>query len=62
MPLPKPTKDDTEESFVKRMMGNPTMVKEYPDAAQREAVAHSLWRNRNNSEEDLWSDVTKGSM
>ena len=44
MPLPAPGKKEREPAFVSRFMGDPDMVREYPDAKQRAAVAYSQWR------------------
>jgi hypothetical protein len=41
MPLPDPQHGDDWPKFRDRCMGNSVMVKEFPDAAQREAVCSS---------------------
>ena len=38
MPLPERSSDETHEQFIDRCMANPTMIEEFPDAAQRRAV------------------------
>lgn len=38
MPIPKPAKDEDNQKFVSRCMGDETMRKEYPDNKQRVAV------------------------
>lgn len=43
MPLPKPTKGETQKKFVSRCMGNPTMRSDFPDQKQRAAVCYSQW-------------------
>lgn len=44
MPLPAPRDDESRDEFISRAMGNPSMVREYPDEKQRLAVAYSLWK------------------
>lgn len=46
MPLAKPHKDEKEKDFIKRCMGDDTMIEEYPDSDQRLAVCHTQWENR----------------
>ena len=46
MPLPKPNKGEDAEKFHARCMGNSTMVSEYPDVKQRNAVCYSQWRRK----------------
>ena len=46
MPIPKPKPDDTEEEFISRCMGNPTMVDDYPDQNVRAGICYTQWRNR----------------
>lgn len=38
MPLPKPKKDENNEVFIGRCLGDQVMIKEYPNKAQRLAV------------------------
>jgi len=38
MPLPKRKKDESRADFIRRCMGDPVMVKEFPDASQRRAI------------------------
>lgn len=45
MPLPKPKKDEEQGDFINRCMGNPTMLKDYPDDEQRAGVCYSQWRD-----------------
>jgi hypothetical protein len=41
MPMPEKRKDENNNSFISRCMGNDTMKKEYPDSKQRAAVCLS---------------------
>ena len=50
--MPKPKKDETQESFVSRFMSDNDMEKEYPDMKQRLAIAYQEWRDRNKKEDD----------
>ncbi|GAB6184599.1 phage major capsid protein [Thermopirellula anaerolimosa] len=38
MPLPQRKPDESHDEFIERCMGDPVMVEEFPDAAQRRAV------------------------
>ena len=44
MPLPKRKKGETHPQFIERCMSNRTMVKEFPDTAQRRAVCEDQAR------------------
>ena len=44
MPLPKRKKGEQHQQFIERCMASRTMVKEYPDAAQRRAVCEDQAR------------------
>lgn len=46
MPIPKPNPGEGHDHFLSRCMGNPTMVSEYPDAAQRYAVCQGQLKER----------------
>jgi hypothetical protein len=46
MPIPKPKKGETRKDHMARCMGNPTMVREYPDEKQRAAVCGSAWEQK----------------
>ena len=46
MPLPTPNKNESNENFIDRCMGNPTMNEEYPDESQRRAVCESQWERK----------------
>lgn len=48
--MPKPHKEETEQEYVSRFMGDPESRKDYPDEKQRAAVAYSMWRHRNTIE------------
>lgn len=52
MPIPTPSKGEEQNAFRDRCMGNPTMVKEYPDQKQRAAICHSQWRKKPKKQED----------
>lgn len=41
MPIPSKRTGESTDEFLARCMGNPTMVAEYPDTAQRYAVCVS---------------------
>ena len=61
MPLPKPSKKETEQEFVSRCMGDDMMNKEYKDQKQKAAICYSQFRNRiKNKGEASWDDVRKG--
>jgi hypothetical protein len=51
--MPNPKKDESEEEFVSRYMGSEEAKKKFPDEKQRAAVAHSEYKNRKKSEDDL---------
>ena len=44
MPIPRPNKDEEQDAFMSRCMGDETMNEEYEDADQRAAICHSAWR------------------
>lgn len=44
MPLPEPRTGEAQSDFISRCMGDDTMVQEYPDEDQRNAVCFSQWR------------------
>ena len=52
MPLPAPHKDEEKVEFIRRCMGNSTMVQEYPKQDQRLAVCLSQWRRKENVDGD----------
>lgn len=61
MPLPKPSKKETEQEFVSRCMGDDMMNKEYKDQKQKAAICYSQFRSRiKNKGEASWDDVRKG--
>jgi hypothetical protein len=49
MPIPKPRKQESKESFMDRCLSNEIMNSEYPDTDQRYAICASQWRNRKKS-------------
>lgn len=46
MVLPSPTDDEKRREFIARFMASAEARKEFPDPAQRRAVAESTWRRR----------------
>lgn len=46
MPLPKPKKDDTLDSFIYRCIQDEDMVNEYPNDQQRLAVCARQWKEK----------------
>lgn len=54
MPMPKPGEKEGEQDFVSRFMGDPAMVKEYPDEKQRAAVAYATFRRRHDNSISAW--------
>lgn len=50
MPIPKPEGGESQEDFIQRCMGNPTMNSEYPDNSQRFAVCNSQYEEAKNEE------------
>ena len=59
MPMPKPSKDESKEDFLKRCMGDDVMVKEFPDRKQRYAVCNTQWE-KNKIEKSVWNKVNNG--
>jgi len=61
MPLPKPSKKETEQEFVSRCMGDDMVIKEYKDQKQRVAICYSQFKMREKAKgETNWDDVRKG--
>lgn len=61
MPLPSPSKKETEQEFVSRCMGDEMMNEDYKDQKQRAAVCYSQFKRRmKNKGEASWDDVRKG--
>ena len=56
MPLPKPKKDESQDKFISRCLGNDTMKSEFPGQSQRAAVCHSQWDKKKNNESQEMSD------
>jgi hypothetical protein len=46
MPLPTPKPRESRKDFMSRCMGNPTMIKEYPNTDQRLAVCAVQYREK----------------
>jgi hypothetical protein len=61
MPLPKPSKTETEQEFVSRCAGDEMMNKEFKDQKQRLAVCYSQYKIRHKAKGEVnWNDVRKG--
>ena len=41
--MPKPTKNETKEDYLKRCMGDSQMTSEFPDEKQRYAVCENYY-------------------
>lgn len=52
----KPRPDESEQDFVSRFMGDAGMRSEFPEQAQRAAVAHSMYRQYRVSKDEDMSD------
>jgi hypothetical protein len=52
MPMPKPREDEEQDEFISRCMGDEVMVRDFPRAAQRAAVCHTQWRDKDKPEQD----------
>lgn len=46
MPIPKPRKNENEDDFIGRCMGDDVMKKEYPEQDQRRAVCQQQWDDK----------------
>ena len=46
MPLPTPSKNETQDDFISRCMSNETMKEDFPDNKQRVAVCFSQWKKK----------------
>lgn len=51
MPIPTPSKDETQSDFISRCAGDTAMNKDYPDTKQRVAICYSQWKNKDKKEE-----------
>ncbi|MGD8707084.1 MAG: DUF2213 domain-containing protein [Nitrosopumilaceae archaeon] len=56
MPLPKPKKGETQKEFMSRCMGDPIMVKEFPDQKQRSAICATEYNKRDKADVNFKSD------
>lgn len=45
--LPQPKDNETKQDFINRFMADEAMIAEFPDEAQRMAIAESTWENGN---------------
>lgn len=46
MPLPKPKSGEKQKEFIRRCMGEPTMISEFPKTDQRFAVCQTQWEEK----------------
>ena len=46
MPIPSPKKNEPQNKFISRCMGDKIMRKEYPDQKQRSGVCYTQWRRK----------------
>jgi HK97 family phage prohead protease len=56
MPIPKPKKNENQDEFISRCMGDDIMVKDYPDEKQRAAICYQQWKDKDkksNPDNDL---------
>lgn len=60
MPLPKPTKDDSQKVFIKRCMDDDAANKEFSDRSQRAGYCYNTWRASQGK--SLLRTLTKGTM
>jgi len=61
MPLPKPSKKESQQEFVNRCMSDDMMTSEYKDQKQRSAVCYVQFKQRvKNKSEANWENVRKG--
>jgi|TARA_B100001094_G_C18134559_1_gene774264 hypothetical protein len=61
MPLPKPSKKESQQEFVNRCMSDDMMTSEYKDQKQRSAVCYAQFKQRvKNKSEANWENVRKG--
>jgi len=58
MPIPKPKPGETQDEFISRCMGNPTMVDEY-EQGQRAAICYSAWRRAKGEKVLDWKVFSK---
>lgn len=47
MPIPSPRSGEKQKEFIRRCMGDPTMISEYPQTDQRFAVCQTEWEEKN---------------
>jgi HK97 family phage prohead protease len=58
MPLPKPNKNESQDDFIGRCMGEDIMKEDYPDQKQRLAVCFSQW----NKKEAIMDNEKRGAL
>jgi hypothetical protein len=44
--MPNPNKNESKKQFIARFMASSEAKRDYPDVAQRVAVAYSKWRRK----------------
>jgi phage I-like protein len=44
MPIPIPNAEESKDKYISRVMRDESMITEYPDQAQRAAIAYSTWK------------------
>jgi hypothetical protein len=61
MPLPKPSKKETEQEFINRCVSDDIVKNEFKDQKQRLAVCYSQYKIRHKAKGEVnWDDVRKG--
>jgi hypothetical protein len=58
MPLPEPSDDEDQSTFVGRCMSNDTVRSEFPDQTQRLAVCHSQFRKTRTKNRKASDDIS----
>lgn len=46
MPIPKPRPTENQKEFIRRCMGDSTMISEFPQTDQRFAVCQTEWEKK----------------
>lgn len=62
MPIPSPRKEESQDDFVSRCVGNSTMVKDFPDQEQRLAVCFDSFRDNTKHGKDKEKKKVKSNM
>lgn len=61
MPIPKPGKNEKEDEFISRCMGDDVMVKEYPDEKVRAGICYSQWKDKGKKKDSDETEKEKSS-